>query len=122
MSSPLKFRNVTRYVCDVEASAPLYEALGFHKERAMGDMVVLRNEEGLGLILHRWDGHPVSERGTALGFTMVGPVAEARRYVEEAGFRCLREPDQGDAGFFFIYGDLDGNPINLVGRPPHGGG
>ena len=119
MPGPLQFRNVTRYVRDVEANVPLYEALGFVKERAMGDMVVMRNGEGVGLVLHRWDERAVTELDTALGFTMTGAVADARRYVEEAGFRCLREPEDGDAGFFFIYGDLDGNPVNLVGRPSH---
>lgn len=117
MPGPLKFRNVTRYVRDVEANVALYRALGFEQERAMGDMAVLRNEEGVQLILHRWDERPVNQLDTAIGFTMTGSVPECRRYVEEAGFRCLREPDEGDAGFFFIYGDLDGNPINLVGRP-----
>ncbi len=41
----------------------------------------------------------------------------ARKFVEAAGFKLLRAPADGDAGFFFIYGDLDGNPINLVGMP-----
>ncbi len=120
MPGPVQFRNVTRYVREVEASAVLYEALGFRRERAMGDMIVLRNDEGVQLVLHRWEERPVSELDTAIGFTIVGDVAEARRFVEQAGFRCLREPQEGDAGFFFIYGDLDGNPINLVGRPTHG--
>lgn len=119
MPGPIQFRNVTRYVKDVAASEPLYAALGFARERAMGDMVVLRNAAGVQLILHRWDERPVSELDTALGFTITGPVPEARRFVEAAGFKCLREPQEGDAGFFFIYGDLDGNPINLVGRPAH---
>lgn len=119
MPGPLKFRNITRYVKDVEANVPLYEALGFARERAMGDMVVMRNAEGVSLVLHRWEERPVTLLDTAIGFTMIGSVAEARRYVEAAGFRCLREPDEGDAGFFFIYGDLDGNPINLVGAPAH---
>lgn len=43
-------------------------------------------------------------------------IAEARKFVETAGFKLLRSPAQGDNGFFFIYGDLDGNPINLVGK------
>lgn len=114
---PVKFRNITRYVRDVPANVPLYRALGFEQERAMGDMVVLRNAEGVQLVLHRWEERPVHLLDTALGFTITGSVEEARRFLEEAGFRCLREPDQGDAGFFFVYGDLDGNPINLVGRP-----
>ena len=25
--------------------------------------------------------------------------------------------NEGDVGYFIIYGDLDGNPINLVGKP-----
>ncbi|HMM36020.1 MAG TPA: hypothetical protein PKA62_14960, partial [Thermoanaerobaculia bacterium] len=96
----------------------LYGALGFEQERSMGeDMVVLRNADGVQLVLHRWDERPVDTLDTALGFTITGSVEEARRFVEQAGFRCLREPEEGDAGFFFIYGDLDGNPINLVGRP-----
>lgn len=116
MASPLSFRNIARYVRDVEANVSLYRALGFEKVREMGDMAVLRNADGVQLILHRWEERPVTQLDTALGFTIEGTVEEARRYVEEAGFRCLREPDEGDAGFFFIYGDLDGNPINLVGR------
>lgn len=42
-------------------------------------------------------------------------VRAARDYVEKAGWRLLRAPDDSDEGFFFIYADLDGNPINLVG-------
>lgn len=131
MPSPLQFRNVSRYVRDVDANVPLYEAIGFRKERAMGDMVVLRNEEGLSLILHRLDGEGAADRGTALGFTVTGTLDEARRHIEAAGFRCLREPAPEDRAVFFIYGDLDGNPVNLVlppkppaagsGRPGHGG-
>ena len=58
---------------------------------------------------------PVS--ATALGFTMLGnDVAAARQFVEKAGWRILRAPDASDEGLFYIYGDLDGNPINLVGE------
>lgn len=47
---------------------------------------------------------------------MFSDVAAARKFVEEAGFKLLRLPADGDNGFFFIYGDIDGNPINLVGK------
>lgn len=115
---PLSFRNVTRYVQDVEANLPLYEALGFETVRTMGrDMAIMRNDEGVQLVLHSWDGHQAANLDTALGFTITGSVEEARAYVEQAGFQCLREPQESDAGFFFIYGDRDKNPINLVGKP-----
>jgi catechol 2,3-dioxygenase-like lactoylglutathione lyase family enzyme len=115
---PITFRNVARYVQDVEANLPLYQALGFEVVRQMGrDMAILKNEEGLQLVLHSWTDHQAASLDTALGFTITGSVEEARAYVEQAGFICLREPQADDAGFFYIYGDKDKNPINLVGRP-----
>src|SRR5947209_4102725 len=95
---PLAFRNVARYVRDVQANVPLYEALGFSVTRELSDMVALQNEEGFKLVLHRWDERPTSWVDTALGFTMTGSVAEARAYVEKAGFKLLRAPDHGDKG------------------------
>jgi len=118
MSSPISFRNVVRYVQDLDANAKMYEALGFKNEGKRGDMVVLKNEEGLTLLLHQWEQRPSTTTwlDTSIGFTIKDSVEEARKYVEEAGFKILRLPAHGDNGFFFIYGDLDGNPINLVGH------
>ncbi|MEA3143543.1 MAG: hypothetical protein QOG31_867 [Thermoplasmata archaeon] len=113
----LALRNVARYVRDVKANTKLYAALGFTLEREMGDMVALRHPDGLALILHRWDERPVHVLDTAIGFTLTGDVPATRKALEKAGWRCLRDPEHGDVGFFFVYGDLDGNPINLVGRP-----
>ena len=114
---PIAFRNVVRYCRDVGANVPLYEALGFRPLRAMEGFAILQNEEGVKLVLH--EGEPEGRHVTALGFTMSGGVDEARAYVEKAGWRLLRAPDAQDEGFFFIYGDLDGNPINLVGERRH---
>ncbi len=116
MEIPLKFRNLTRYVNDVEANIPLYEALGFKVIRSMKGMTIMQNEEGVKLNLHVWENAKGKITDTAIGFTVTGTVQEARHYLEKAGFRCLREPEEGDEGFFYIYGDLDSNPINLVGR------
>jgi len=121
VSRPVAFRNVVRYVSDVPASVPLYEALGFQKARVMEGMAILRNEQGVTLVLHGAVGEdapaPDPTSATALGFTMLGnEVAAARQFVEKAGWRLLRAPAEGDEGFFFIYGDLDGNPVNLVGE------
>lgn len=118
MTRPVEFRNIARYVRDVAANVPLYQALGFEPVRSMGGMTVLKNGQDLTLILHAWDGHEGRLLDSAIGVTATGPIAEARRYLEEAGFTCLREPEEGDEGFFFIYGDLDGNPVNLVGQRP----
>ena len=117
MSSPIAFRNVVRYARDVRASVPLYEALGFRALRAMDGFAVLQNAEGLKLVLH--EGEPEGRNVTALGFTMTGSVDEARGFVEKAGWRLLRAPDAADEGLFYIYGDLDGNPVNLVGERRH---
>lgn len=115
---PIAFRNVVRYVREPEKNVPLYEALGFKLVRSMGGMVVLQNEEGLKLVLH--EGEPEGRNVSALGFTMLGnDVAASRAFVEKAGWRLLRAPDSEDMGFFYIYGDLDGNPINLVGERRH---
>lgn len=117
-AAPVEFRNIVRYVRDVEANVPLYQAIGFGRVvRRMDDMAVLENEQGLKLVLHRWDERPTNWVDTAIGLTMTGSIPEARAYVEKAGFKLLRAPDHGDMGFFFIYGDLDGNPVNLVGSP-----
>lgn len=117
MTTPIAFRNVLRYVREPEKNVPLYEALGFKLARSMGGMAILQNAEGLKLVLH--EGEPHATSGTALGFTMTGAVAEARAFVEKAGWTLLRAPDAEDQGFFYIYGDLDGNPINLVGERRH---
>lgn len=117
MDRPVSFRNVARYVEDVEANLPLYEAIGFDVQRRMGDMAILENADGLQLILHAWEDHEGTMSDTALGLTIEGDVDAARDYLEKAGFACLREPEESDEGFFFIYGDKDGNPVNLVGRP-----
>ena len=114
---PIAFRNVVRYSRDVLANVPLYEALGFAKVRAMDGFAVLRNEQGVSLVLHEGEPKPDPVSSGALGFTMLGnDVARSRAHVEAAGWKLLRAPDAGDEGFFFIYGDLDGNPINLVGE------
>jgi catechol 2,3-dioxygenase-like lactoylglutathione lyase family enzyme len=113
----LSLRNVARYVRDVEANVPLYQALGFSPVRHAGDMVVLQHADGLQLVLHRWDERPTTLLDTAIGFTLAGDAADVRAYLEAAGWTLLRAPHDGDVGYFFIYGDLDGNPVNLVGKP-----
>jgi catechol 2,3-dioxygenase-like lactoylglutathione lyase family enzyme len=115
VSTPVAFRNVVRYHKDVAKNVPLYEALGFRPLRVMEGFAILQNDAGLKLVLH--EGEPHGENVTALGFTMVdNDVKAARAFVEKAGWRLLRAPDPSDEGFFYIYGDLDGNPINLVGE------
>ncbi len=113
----LSLRNIARYVKDVDGSVPLYEALGFQIEREAGDMTVLRHLDGLQLVLHRWDERPTTMLDTAIGFTISGDAAPLRTHLEAAGWKLLRAPHESDVGYFFIYGDLDGNPINLVGKP-----
>ncbi len=114
----LSFRNAARYCKDVHANVPLYEAIGFTKTRDAGDLVVLQHHDGLQLVLHRWDERPApTQLDTALGFTLSGDAADAKAHLEAAGWTLLRAPHEGDVGYFIIYGDLDGNPINLVGKP-----
>lgn len=115
---PIAFRNVVRYCRDVKASAPLYEALGFKPLRVMDGFATLQNAEGVKLVLH--EGEPQGSNVTALGFTMLhNDVAASRAFVEKAGWKLVRAPDEADEGFFFIYADHDGNPINLVGERRH---
>lgn len=116
-SISLTLRNIARYVRDPEASAKLYEALGFKFVRNGGDMIVLQHHDGLQLVLHRWDERPTTMLDTAIGFTLSGDAQPVQAYLEAAGWKLLRAPHSGDVGYFFIYGDLDGNPINLVGKP-----
>jgi hypothetical protein len=117
---PVEFRNVVRYNRDVEKNVPLYEALGFQRVRVMEGFAILQNEAGIKLLLHEGEPDEKVTNATSLGFTMVdNDVAAARAYVEKAGFRLLRAPDASDEGFFYIYGDLDGNPVNLVGQRRH---
>ncbi len=108
---------MARYVKDVAANVPLYEALGFSVERTAGDLVALKHHDGLHLVLHRWDERPTTQLDTAIGFTLAGDAVDVQRHLETAGWTLLRAPHSGDVGYFFIYGDLDGNPINLVGKP-----
>lgn len=116
---PISFRNLARYVENVEANLPLYQALGFEvRQRMSNDMAILQNEDGLKLVLHSWSEHKGRLLDTAIGFTVTGTLEEARQYLLEAGFQLLRAPEDSDAGFFYIYGDLDGNPINLVAKRP----
>ncbi len=113
----LSLRNIARYVQDVDANVPLYEALGFQVVREAGDMTVLEHADGMQLVLHRWDERPTSMLDTAIGFSISGDADPLREHLEAAGWKCIREPHASDVGYFFIYGDLDGNPINLVGKP-----
>ncbi len=114
----LSFRNAARYCKDIHANVPLYEAIGFKKTRDAGDLVVLKHHDGFQLVLHRWDERPApTQLDTALGFTLSGDAADAKKHLEAAGWTLLRAPHEGDVGYFIIYGDLDGNPINLVGKP-----
>lgn len=86
-SSPISFRNVVRYVQDVDANVKLYEAVGFKFQRKMGDvslsiilsmltnalvkMAILENESGLKLLLHAWQNKPEGTfLDTAIGFTI----------------------------------------------------
>lgn len=116
---PVEFRNVVRYVQDVAANLPLYEAIGFEVKQRMGaDMAILTNAAGLKLVIHQWNDHQGRLLDTALGVSVTGTLDEARAYMEASGFRLLRSPEDSDAGFFYIYGDLDGNPVNLVGGRP----
>lgn len=113
----LSLRNLARYVKDVDASTKLYEALGFQLVRKAGDMNVLEHADGMQLVLHRWDERPTTMLDTAIGFTLSGDAEPVQEYLEAAGWSLLRAPHASDVGYFFIYGDLDGNPINLVGKP-----
>lgn len=113
----LSLRNIARYVRDIDANVPLYEALGFRLVRNAGDMNVLEHADGLQIILHRWDERPTTQLDTAIGFTLAGDATDAKAYLEAAGWNLLRAPHESDVGYFWIYGDLDGNPINLVGKP-----
>lgn len=113
----LSLRNVARYCRDVNANVPLYEAIGFSKVRDAGDLVVLQHHDGLQLVLHRWDDRPTTLLDTAIGFTLSGDASDVKAHLETAGWTLLRAPHEGDVGYFIIYGDLDGNPINLVGKP-----
>lgn len=120
MTSPLAFRNVVRYARDVPLAVPLYEALGFRPLRVMDGFAVLQHADGLKLVLHEGEPRVDAASATALGFTMIGnDVDAARAHVERAGWRLLRAPAAEDEGFFYIYGDADGNPINLVGERRH---
>jgi len=115
--APIQFRNVVRYVKDLEANSKLYQAVGFNFQQQRGDMHILKNDEGLTLCLHQWsDARNTDYTDSAIGFTVKDDIPAARKFVEDAGFKLLRLPAQGDKGYFFIYGDLDGNPINLVGH------
>jgi hypothetical protein len=51
--SPIAFRNVVRYVKDLDANAKLYQAVGFEFVSRRGDMLTFKNAEGLSLILHQ---------------------------------------------------------------------
>jgi catechol 2,3-dioxygenase-like lactoylglutathione lyase family enzyme len=113
----LTLRNVARYVRDIQGNVPLYEAIGFKRVRDAGDLVVLQHHDGLQLVLHRWDERPTTLLDTAIGFTLSGDAADVKAHLEAAGWTLLRAPHEGDVGYFIIYGDLDGNPINLVGKP-----
>ena len=113
----LSLRNVARYVRDIQANVPLYEAIGFKRLRDAGDLVVLQHHDGLQLVLHRWDERPTTLLDTAIGFTLSGDASDVKAHLEAAGWKLLRSPHEGDVGYFIIYGDLDGNPINLVGKP-----
>jgi len=113
----LSLRNVARYVRDIQANVPLYEAIGFKRVRDAGDLVVLQHYDGLQLVLHRWDERPTTLLDTAIGFTLAGDAADVKAHLEAAGWTLLRAPHEGDVGYFIIYGDRDGNPINLVGKP-----
>lgn len=113
----LSLRNIARYVRDVDANVPLYEALGFTVQREAGDMTVLEHADGMQLVLHRWDERPTSMLDTAIGFTISGDIDDLKTHLTGAGWQILREPHASDVGYFIIFGDLDGNPINLVGKP-----
>ncbi len=117
MTLSLSLRNLARYVRDIDANVPLYEALGFSVVREAGDMTVLQHADGLQMILHRWDERPTTMLDTAIGFTISGDGEDLRNHLEAAGWNLLRAPHESDVGYFFIYGDKDGNPINLVGKP-----
>ena len=117
MTVTLSLRNVARYVKDIDANVKLYQAIGFNVEREAGDMTVLRHTDGMQLVLHRWDERPTNMLDTAIGFTISGDAAPLREHLEAAGWNLLRAPHETDVGYFFIYGDLDGNPIILVGKP-----
>lgn len=117
MEMSLSLRNIARYVKDVDASTKLYEAIGFKMVREAGDMNVLEHADGMQLVLHRWDERPTNMLDTAIGFSLSGDAEPVQEYLEAAGWNLLRAPHSSDVGYFFIYGDLDGNPINLVGKP-----
>lgn len=117
---PVEFRNVTRYVESVEANVPLYEALGFEHQRSMGEhLAVLQHPKGLQLVLHTGEPDPEAVQ-TSIGATITGTVDEARAFMTEVGFDLVREPQDEDEGFFYVYADLSGNPVTLVGERRHG--
>lgn len=54
MEGIIAFRNVVRYVKDLEANSKLYQAVGFKFQQQRGDMHILKNDEGLTLVLHQY--------------------------------------------------------------------
>lgn len=115
---PVEFRNVTRYVEDVEANVPLYEALGFEVSQRMGPhMARLEGPDGFELVLHGSEDRDPVAGETSVGATVTGSVDEAREHMREAGFELVRKPQEEDEGYFFVYADLSGNPVTLVGEP-----
>lgn len=116
--APVRFRNVTRYVTDVEANVPLYEALGFEVTQRMGPHLArLEGPDGLELVLHGADEREPGPGETSIGATITGDVEAAREHMLEAGFELVRKPQEEDEGYFFVYADLAGNPVTLVGDP-----
>src|ERR1044072_8066726 len=75
----LSLRNVARYVRDVAANVPLYEALGFRLVRTGGDLAVLHHHDGPQLVLHRWDERPKTLLDTPIAFTRAGRRAARER-------------------------------------------
>lgn len=119
--APVRFRNVTRYVEDVEANVPLYEALGFTVTRRMGPHLArLEGPDGLELVLHGSESRDPGPGETSVGATITGSVEAAREHMREAGFELVRKPQEEDEGYFFVYADLAGNPVTLVGEPDDG--
>jgi catechol 2,3-dioxygenase-like lactoylglutathione lyase family enzyme len=115
---PVRFRNVTRYVEDVEANVPLYEALGLTLEQQMGSHLArLQGPDGTELVLHAAADRDPGHGETTIGATATGDVEAALEHMREAGFELVRKPQEEDEGTFYVYEDLSGNPVTLVADP-----
>jgi len=109
--------NVTVYVKNMDAAVRFYtEVLGLKLAYRFGDhWASVEAGKGLTIGLHPASAEsPRGKGGMTIGLELTGSLRDAMKTLEARGVKFLGVSDEGKAGRFAHFEDLDGNTLYLA--------